>query len=349
MPQDIVHSESFRGKETVGMFQTASPIKDNPFRGQHILSVDQFSRESLEECILPEAQRMRQRVALDGRTDKCKGCILGSVFFEPSTRTSASFTSAMERLGGSVIPINEVKYSSIAKGEDLEDMGLTMECYADVLVIRHPETGSVAKLASVCKRRPVINAGDGIGEHPTQALLDLFTIQQELCAVEDAKVHSIDGLVVTMLGDLKHGRTVHSLSKLLALYRDITLHLVSPPNLRMPLEMVTALRERGIQAREHDSLEEVISQTNVLYVTRIQKERFTDPDEYQQVQGSYIITPKTMESARPPKEMIVMHPLPRVGEISKKVDADPRAAYIRQMEYGLFMRMALVALVLGRV
>jgi aspartate carbamoyltransferase len=271
-----------------------------------------------------------------GTFDLLKGKILANLFYEPSTRTSSSFTSAMERLGGSVIPINEVRYSSVSKGESLPDTVRTLECYADVIVLRHPEIGSAA-LAAKYARKPIINAGDGVGEHPTQALLDLFTVVEEL--------GQIDGLRVTMLGDLKYGRTVHSLARLLSLYR-VRLNYVSPEILRMPPEIIAELDEKGVSQSEHSLLEGVLPETDVLYVTRVQKERFSDPAAYESVKGAYVISPRTLDQAK--ERMIVMHPLPRVGEISMEVDDDPRAAYFRQMEYGLYVRMALLAMVLGK-
>src|SRR3990172_9460693 len=205
------------------------------FYGKDILSVSQFDRDDLE-YIFGVAKEMRAMVERVGTFDLLKGKILANLFYEPSTRTSSSFTSAMERLGGSVIPINEVRYSSVAKGESLPDTVRTLECYADVIVLRHPEVGASAEAARYA-RKPIINAGDGIGEHPTQALLDLFTIVEELGRV--------DGLTVTMLGDLKYGRTVHSLARLLSLY-DVQLNYVSPDILRMPLELVEELKARGV-------------------------------------------------------------------------------------------------------
>lgn len=309
--------------------------RDAPFYGKDILSVKQFSRADLE-YIFAVAHEMREMVERVGTFDLLKGKILANLFYEPSTRTSSSFTSAMERLGGSVIPINEVRYSSVSKGESLPDTVRTLECYADVIVLRHPEVGASA-LAAQYARKPIINAGDGIGEHPTQALLDLFTIVEEL--------GQVDGLTVTMLGDLKYGRTVHSLARLLSLY-DVRLNYVSPEILRMPAEIIAELSEKGIPQSEHTSLDEVLPETDVLYVTRVQKERFENPAEYESVKDAYVITPEVMRRAK--ERMIVMHPLPRVGEISMEVDADPRAAYFRQMEYGLYVRMALLAMVLGK-
>ena len=306
-----------------------------PFYGNDILSVLQFSRADLD-YIFEVAKEMRAMVMRVGTFDLLKGKILANLFYEPSTRTSSSFFSAMERLGGSVIPINEVHYSSVAKGESLPDTIRSLECYADVIVIRHPEVGS-AKLAAEYAQKPVINAGDGPGEHPTQALLDLFTIMEEL--------ERVDGLTVTLLGDLKHGRTVHSLARLLSLFV-VQLNYVSPEILRMPSELIAELSERGVAQKEFRELDEVLPETDVLYVTRVQKERFADPEAYEKVKGAYVITPETMRDAK--DEMIVMHPLPRVGEIDMALDQDPRAAYFRQMEYGLYLRMALLAMVLGK-
>lgn len=309
--------------------------RDAPFYGKHIISVKQFSRDDLT-YIFEVAHEMREMVMRVGSFDLLKGKILANLFYEPSTRTSSSFTAAMERLGGSVIPINEVRYSSVAKGESLPDTVRTLEAYADVIVLRHPQKGSAA-LAAQYARKPIINAGDGTGEHPTQALLDLFTIQEEL--------GQVDGLTITMLGDLKYGRTVHSLARLLSLY-DVRINYVSPDILRMPREIIAELDEKGIPQAEYTTLDPVLAETDVLYVTRVQKERFENPEEYEQVKGSYIITPETMAQAK--ERMILMHPFPRVGEISMDVDADPRAAYFRQMEYGLYVRMALLAMVLGK-
>jgi len=306
-----------------------------PFYGNDILSVLQFNRDDLD-YIFEVAKEMRAMVERVGTFDLLKGKILANLFYEPSTRTSSSFFSAMERLGGSVIPINEVHYSSVAKGESLPDTIRSLECYADVIVIRHPEVGS-AKLAAEYARKPVINAGDGPGEHPTQALLDLFTIMEEL--------ERVDGLTVTMLGDLKHGRTVHSLARLLSLFV-VRLNYVSPEILRLPSELMDELSGQGVSQKEFRELDEVLPETDVLYVTRIQKERFDDPKEYEKTKDAYVITPQTMQRAK--DEMIVMHPLPRVGEISMELDQDPRAAYFRQMEYGLYLRMALLAMVLGK-
>ncbi len=311
--------------------------KNAPWYGKDILSVKQFAREDLE-YVFGVAHEMRGMVERVGTFDLLKGKILANLFYEPSTRTSSSFTAAMERLGGSVIPINEVKYSSVSKGESLPDTIRTLECYADVIVLRHPETGSAA-IAAKAAKKPVINAGDGVGEHPTQALLDAFTIFEEL------GVGEIDGMTVTMLGDLKYGRTVHSLARLLSLY-NVKINYVSPEILRMPQEVMEEVAAKGIPQAEFSTLQEVLPQTDVLYVTRVQQERFENQKDYEKVKGAYVIDPQVMQAAK--QEMIVMHPLPRVGEISPEFDEDPRAAYFRQMEYGLYVRMALLAMVLGK-
>ncbi len=303
--------------------------------GKDIITVDQFDRESLT-YIFDVAHEMEVMVERIGAFDLLKGKILANLFYEPSTRTSSSFTAAMERLGGSVIPINEVKYSSVSKGESLPDTVRSLECYADVIVLRHPEKGASASAAQYA-RKPIINAGDGTGEHPTQALLDLFTIIEEL--------GQVDGKTITMVGDLKYGRTVHSLSRLLSLY-DVKLNYVAPEIVAMPVEITAEIDAKGIPQDAHNNLENCLAETDVLYVTRIQKERFESVADYDLAKAGYIITPETLFDAK--EKMIVMHPLPRVGEISMEVDEDPRAAYFRQMEYGVYVRMALLAMVLGK-
>jgi carbamoyl-phosphate synthase/aspartate carbamoyltransferase/dihydroorotase/carbamoyl-phosphate synthase/aspartate carbamoyltransferase len=308
----------------------------NGLTGQDILSVSQFDRQRLA-YIFGRADEMREMVTRVGSTDLLRGHILTCLFYEPSTRTSASFIAAMERLGGSVIPITQgVQFSSVSKGETLADTIRTLEQYSDVIVLRHPETGS-AQVAADYANVPVINAGDGTGEHPTQALLDLFTIQEEL--------GTIDGLKIAMVGDLRYGRTVHSLTKLLTQYQ-ISLRFVSPEILRLPLVTMNEVIDAGIDVRETHDVADVIGDADVLYVTRVQKERFTDLAQYEEVKNFYEITPELMSKAK--KKMIVMHPLPRVGEIHYNVDSDPRAAYFRQVKNGMYIRMALLAAVLGQ-
>ncbi len=310
---------------------------DNSFSGKDILSVDQFDRERLT-YIFSLAAHMRELVERQGGTDLLKGRVLACLFYEPSTRTSSSFIAAMNRLGGTVIPITQgVQFSSVSKGETLPDTVRTLEQYADAIVLRHPETGA-AQIAADYASRPILNAGDGTGEHPTQALLDLFTIREELGRV--------DGLHIAMAGDLKYGRTVHSLTRLLMEY-DVSLSFVSPEILRLPLDLMNRVREQGIDVRETYNVADVIESADVLYVTRVQKERFNDLSQYEEVKNFYEITPELMGQAK--DEMVVMHPLPRVGEIHYSVDDDPRAAYFRQVRNGMFIRMALLAAVLGSV
>lgn len=244
--------------------------------------------------------------------------------------------AAMLRLGGQVIPINNVQYSSVTKGESLPDTVRTLESYSDVIVIRHPEVGSAATAARYASK-PVINAGDGVGEHPTQALLDLYTIVEAL--------GSVHGLKVAMVGDLKFGRTVHSLTKLLVNY-PVEFVFVSPEILRMPKDVLDVVDASGHRYEEREDVHEIIGGVDVLYVTRVQKERFTDLAEYDMVKDRYVVDPELMSRAQ--DRMIVMHPLPRVNEISYAVDSDPRAAYFRQMRNGMYIRMALLAAVLGK-
>ncbi|KAI4798412.1 hypothetical protein KUCAC02_022074 [Chaenocephalus aceratus] len=313
-------------------FQT-SPLL-HALVGQHILSVRQFSKEQISH-LFNVAHTLRLMVQKERSLDILKGKVMASMFYEVSTRTSSSFAAAMQRLGGSVVHFSE-STSSAQKGESLADSVQTMSCYADVLVLRHPTPGAVECAARHC-RKPVINAGDGVGEHPTQALLDVFTIREEL--------GTVNGMTITMVGDLKHGRTVHSLAKLLTQYR-ITLRYVAPKNLHMPAEIISYVASKGIRQEEFESIEEALPETDVLYMTRIQKERFASVEEYKACFGQFILTPHIMTVAK--KKMVVMHPLPRVNEISAEVDTDPRAAYFRQAENGMYIRMALLATVLSR-
>jgi aspartate carbamoyltransferase catalytic subunit len=308
----------------------------NGFSGMDILSVSQFDTGKLD-YIFARGHEMRELVERVGATDLLKGYVLTCLFYEPSTRTSSSFIAAMERLGGSVIPITQgVQFSSVSKGETLADTIRTLEQYSDAIVLRHPDVGS-AGIAADYAAVPVINAGDGAGEHPTQALLDLFTIQEEL--------GRIDGLKIAMVGDLRYGRTVHSLTKLLLQY-DVSLRFVSPEILRLPLTIMNQVIDKGLDVRETHDVADVIENADVLYVTRVQKERFTDLAQYEEVKDQHEITSELMARAR--QKMIVMHPLPRVGEIHYAVDDDARAAYFRQVKNGMYIRMALLAAVLGK-
>mgnify|MGYP000064403742 CR=1 FL=1 len=315
-------------------------INESGFAGQDIISVEQFDHNKLE-YIFNVASEMQVMVERFGSADLLQGKILANLFYEPSTRTSSSFMAAMMRLGGQVIPINNVQFSSVTKGESLPDTVRTLESYADVIVIRHPEAGSAATAAHYASK-PVINAGDGVGEHPTQALLDLFTIVEGL--------GQVDGLKIAMVGDLMYGRTVHSLTKLLINY-DVDFHFVSPTSLQMPTEIMDVVQKNVLKPTGHsynllEDINEIIDEVDVLYVTRVQKERFTDLAAYDRVRDQYVVDESLMVRAK--KKMIIMHPLPRINEISYAVDDDPRAAYFRQMRNGMYVRMALLASVLGK-
>lgn len=312
---------------------------NNGIQGKHILSVDQFQPDTIA-YLFDLTRRVREVCLQQGgidvfgfRSDRKK--VMSVLFYEPSTRTSSSFISAMTRLGGSVIPITQgVQFSSLSAGETLEDTIRTLEQYSDLIVLRHPETGAAARAAAVAQV-PIINAGDGIGEHPTQALLDLFTINDEL--------GGLNGLTVTLAGDLRYGRTIHSLAKLLLPYQ-VKVRLVSPEILRLPLLLKNQLKDAGIDLRETQSLREVVEETDVLYVTRVQEEHFVDQTAYESIKGMYLVDPTLMKMAK--EKMIVMHPLPRGEEIAGVVDEDPRAVYFRQIKNGLYLRMALLAAVL---
>jgi aspartate carbamoyltransferase len=308
---------------------------ENGFFGQDILSVRQFDRDKLA-YIYRVADEMRSLVKRFGKANLLEGKILAKLFYEPSTRTSSSFQAAMLRLGGRCISIDSVHYSSVTKGESLPDTVRTLESYCDLTVLRHPQKGAAAQAARYA-RKPLINAGDGTGEHPTQALLDIYTIEDDL--------HRLDGLKVAMMGDLKYGRTVHSLTRLLSLY-DTQFTFVSPEVLRMPDYILDEIRDSGHTFVELDEVDDAIGDLDVLYVTRVQKERFEDPQQYEQLKACYVVDLDLMSRAK--EDMIVMHPLPRVYEISMEVDDDPRAAYFRQMENGMYIRMALLAAVLGK-
>ncbi|PIZ45613.1 aspartate carbamoyltransferase, partial [candidate division WWE3 bacterium CG_4_10_14_0_2_um_filter_41_14] len=276
-----------------------SMFNGSGFMGKNILSVSQFEIEHLEQ-ILAMARDMAAMVGRFGSTDLLKGKILTTLFYEPSTRTFSSFVAAMQRLGGTVIPIQNVQYSSVSKGESLRDTVRTLAAYCNVIAMRHPEVGSVNSAARALEaypyKVPVINAGDGTGEHPTQAILDIYTIQQRLT--------EINGCHVVMVGDLKNGRTVHSLAHLLALYDNITITFVSPPALCMPKERISALRELGCIVFESESLEDVIEYADVLYVTRVQKERFSDPAEYERLKLQYVVGAEMLNIAQPKMVLI---------------------------------------------
>ena len=298
-----------------------------------VLRADQFSVDEIH-LILHTAERYEGALDAGKPLDDLRGKLLATLFFEPSTRTRLSFETAMHRLGGQVISVAEARSSSAAKGETLHDTIKTVEGYADAIVLRHPQVGA-AEEAARATDVPILNAGDGAGQHPTQSLLDLYTIVKEQGRV--------DGLTIALAGDLKNGRTVHSLADLLANY-DVEFVFVSPDALRMPGEIVERLRAGGISIRETESLADTIPACNVLYMTRIQRERFDDPSDYDRLKDAYVLTRDMLSVAK--ESITVMHPLPRVNEIAPDVDDHPGAAYFRQAAHGVPIRMALLAMVI---
>jgi len=304
---------------------------------KHVLEAKQFSDSKLLEEIFKRADYMEKKDVEGKAPQSLKGKRVASFFYEESTRTRFSFEAAVLALGGKVISTEKAsQFSSVAKGETLIDTIKTLNCYVHAIIMRHNIKGS-AKIASEVSTAPVINAGDGQGEHPTQALLDIFTIKKE--------VGRIDNFSIAMIGDLKYGRTVHSLAYLLESRKGVKIYFVSPKVLRLPEEYIKGLKDSGIQFEETEDLHKVLDKVDVLYVTRIQKERFENPEEYEQVKGAYTINEETLKHIK--KNAIIMHPLPRVTEIDPKVDIDPRAAYFRQAQNGLYIRMALLDMILG--
>lgn len=303
------------------------------FEGRDIISIKDFSKEEINH-VFKTARTMEPIVAKG--SDMLKGKILATLFFEASTRTRLSFESSMQRLGGSTIGFAEAEIASVKKGENLADTVRTVENYADVIAMRHPLEGA-ARLAAEFSDVPIVNGGSGAEEHPTQALLDMYTMLKEKGRIE--------GLKIALVGDLRYGRTVHSLAYALSLF-DIELFLVSPEVLRMRREVLQTIKER-ISVTEKTSLEKIIPIVDVLYATRIQKERFPDPAEYAKVKGSYRIDLETLSDAK--KNLIIMHPLPRVDEIAPEVDNTQFARYFQQVRNGIVVRMALLALILGAV
>lgn len=291
----------------------------------HIISIRDFDRAGIDE-FLAEADRMNAR-EYDRRL--MDGKILGLLFFEPSTRTRMSFEAAMARLGGTSINVGSIEVSSMAKGETLSDTIRVVSGYVDTIVLRHPKEGA-ARLASEVADVPVINAGDGAGQHPSQTLIDLYTIRQSM---------PIDGIEIGLLGDLRYGRTIHSLAHALSLYR-VSIHTISPKGLELPRPLIESLRDLGAEVIEHDTVEEAISGLDVLYVTRIQRERFPDAASYFDVASSYRVVPELFENAK--DHLIVLHPLPRVDEIDPGVDALPYARYFEQARNGIPVRMAML-------
>ncbi len=303
-----------------------------PLSFQHLTSTKQLTRDDMD-AILKVALEM-EKVKENGGSDLLGDKVLASLFYEPSTRTRMSFESAMHRLGGRVVTAEGIQFSSLYKGETIEDTIRMASQYSDIIVMRHPEQGSADKAASAATV-PFINAGDGPGQHPTQGILDMVTIYKER--------GTLDGISITMVGDLKYGRTVHSLSFLLGLYKDVSFTLVSPDELKMPEKVTSFYADKGITFTQTPNLEDGLD-SDVLYMTRIQQERFADKSQYEKLKDSYVLQKKHVEG----KDITVMHPLPRVNEISTDVDVLPNAAYFRQASNGVIARMALLAMLLGK-
>lgn len=297
---------------------------------KHLIDPTDLSKEELEEIIDLALDIIDNR---EKYSEICKGKKLATLFYEPSTRTRLSFTAAMMELGGNVLGFSDAKNSSVSKGETCADTTKVINCFADIIAMRHFEEGA-ATVSAMNSNIPVINAGDGSHSHPTQTLTDLLTIRRE--------IGHFDNITIGFCGDLKFGRTVHSLIKALSRYPGVKVVLIAPEQLRLPDYMKEEVCDRyGVDYREVDTMEEVMGELDVLYMTRVQKERFFDEDEYDRVKDFFILDSEKLKLARP--EMRILHPLPRVNEITVDVDADPRAAYFRQVENGKFVRMALIA------
>lgn len=305
-------------------------------KGKDVLTAAQFSRPQIEH-LFTLADDFSARLARGERLKTLDGKLLATLFYEPSTRTRLSFEAAMQRLGGGVISVAEAKTaSSVVKGETLPDTVRTIANYSDAIVLRHPDIGA-AQIAAEASPVPILNAGDGAGEHPTQALLDLYTIR--------AEKGKIDGLRIALVGDLKNGRTVHSLSRALCHFK-VELSLVAPAVLAMPAAVTDSLRECGLSVEETNDLANSLEKSDVVYMTRIQKERFADQKQYEKLKDFYILNRGLVGKAK--DGVVVMHPLPRVDEIATDVDSLPNAAYFRQAKNGVYIRMALLSEILGQ-
>ncbi|HEX2614571.1 MAG TPA: aspartate carbamoyltransferase [Nitrososphaera sp.] len=304
----------------------------NPFYDRDIVSIKDFGKDDLEFVF--DATDRVSRLKPGERSELGKGRTLGYIFYEPSTRTRMSFEAAMASLGGSSIGIADLKSSSVEKGESLADTIRIIDLYSDVIVLRHPLDGS-SRFAGELSQNPIINAGSGSEEHPTQALLDMYTILKEK--------GTLDGLSIAIVGDLKYGRTVYSLLYGLANYK-ANIHLVSPPSLAIRKESLYEVQNK-LKIKEHSDLDDVLPEADVIYVTRIQRERFPDIQEYEKVRGTYTINEKTLAKAKP--DVAIMHPLPRLDEISQSIDHTKNAIYFKQASYGKELRAALLALMLN--
>lgn len=299
----------------------------------HLLNSSDLTKQDLQ-TILSVANQIAANPSYYG--DVAKGKILATLFFEPSTRTRLSFESAMLRLGGNVIGFSDPSASSAAKGETVEDTAIMVSCYSDIMAVRHPIPLTPHKMAQV-STIPVVNAGDGANEHPTQTLTDMATIQ--------ARFGRLDNLTIGLCGDLKYGRTVHSLIRMMARYPGNRFVLIAPDELQMPDKILELLDKDSVPYEKNSSLEAALPEVDILYMTRIQKERFEEPAQYEALKGVYILDAEKMQLAK--KEMAVLHPLPRVDEISTDMDSDPRAWYFKQAQMGVYARMALIITLLG--
>ena len=301
-------------------------------KGRHLIEPGDFQLNEIESIM-----QLADNIIADpeGYSLVCKGKLSASLFYEPSTRTRFSFEAAMLRLGGEIIGFDDPNNSSVSKGESLGDTIRTIECYSDIAVIRHPREGTARLVSKFANEMPIINAGDGGHEHPTQTLTDLLTIRKFK--------GGCDNHVVGVCGDLLFGRTIHSLVKTLSRYQGIRFVFISPTELKMPAHILNQLDPKSYQ--ETTSLDEVIGSLDILYMSRVQRERFVSEEEYLRLKNYYILDKKKMRGAKP--DMIVMHPLPRVNEIATEVDEDPRAVYFAQAKYGMYVRMALIAKLLG--
>lgn len=299
-------------------------------QGKNLISIGDFSKE---ECL--KVLELTQEFEQNPRQNILNNYIIATLFFEPSTRTRLSFESAVLRLGGKIIGFSDAKNTSVKKGETLHDTIKTIESYCDLIIMRHPIDGS-SRYAGQISKVPVINAGDGANQHPTQTLLDLYSIKKTQNKLENLKI--------AFVGDLKYGRTVHSLVKALSNF-NCQFYFISPPELKIPTEIKMELEDKNIIFEELSQLEEVLPEIDILYVTRIQKERFSDEMEYEKVKGSYILKKSMLENVK--TNLKIMHPLPRVNEISTDIDETKYAYYFKQAENGVYVRQAIVALILG--
>ncbi len=319
---------------------TLAKINGN-FYQKDILSLSQFDQKSIN-YLFDVARQMRFIAKNALSSDILKGTISTLIFYEPSSRTRGSFDAAIKQLGGQTVVVeNPQQFSSVSKGETFEDTIRVFESYCDAIVIRHPQAGSALKAAKVAKFIPIINAGDGIGEHPTQALLDMMTIEE----------HSkkLTGLTGVCGGDIKNGRTIHSLLKGLKCYPNNTIYLLSPESLRLPKEELSELKKSNIKIIEIENMSQIPKKADFWYWTRVQKERFDDIEEYKKVNNKFVVTKENFNKLANPNT-ILLHPLPRIGEIDTALDADPRAQYLKsQVRNGMYIRMALLALVLGKI